>query len=141
MSSTNTLPNPSSTRFAVEMRALAQACLEKFVAENSGIKLAVLTSADGFEVAAFPSRPMTQRIAAMSSSLQALSEAIAREAGLTNSRNLVVESENGTIIVLGLANTTPRMSLAVVGAGDEILGRLMWLSRNCAAELDRALKT
>jgi predicted regulator of Ras-like GTPase activity (Roadblock/LC7/MglB family) len=136
VSSTNPLP-----RFAADLRARAHALLEKFVTENSGIQLAVLTSADGFEVAAHPVRPMTQKIAAMSSSLQALSEAIAREAGLVNSRNLVVESENGTIVVLGLANTTPRLSLAVVGGGDEILGRLLWLARNCAGEIDRALKT
>jgi uncharacterized protein len=136
VSSTNPMP-----RFAAELRARAEACLAKFVGDNAGIKLAVLTSADGFEVAAHPARPMTQKIAAMSSSLQALSEAIAREAGLVNSKNLVVESENGTIVVLALATSPPRLSLAVVGAGDEILGRLLWLTRQCAAELDRAFKS
>jgi uncharacterized protein len=134
MSSTSPVP-----RFAADLRSRAQACLEKFVTENAGIRLAVLTSADGFEVAAHPSRPMTQKIAAMSSSLQALSEAIAREAGLVNSRNLVIESENGTIVVFGLATTVPRMSLAVVGAGDEILGRLLWLARQCGNELDSSI--
>ena len=112
MSSTDSGP-----RFGEELRSRAQSCLERFVTENAGIALAVLTTADGVELAAHPSRPVTQRIAAMSSSLQALSDAIAREAGLVNSRNLVVESENGTIVVLGLATAVPRMSLAVAVFG------------------------
>jgi uncharacterized protein len=127
--------------FDAQLRSTAQACLAEFVNANPGIKLAVLTSSDGFEIAAHPMQPVTQRIAAMSSSLQALSEAIAREAGLSEARNLVVESPNGTIVVLGLANTWPRMSLAVVGAGDEILGRLLWLARNCGQSLEQRLKT
>ena len=109
--------------------------LEAFVAANTSVAFAVLTTSDGFEVASYPSRPVTQKIAAMSSSLQALSEAITREAGLVNASNLVIEAETGTIVVLGLPGTTPRMSLAVVSNNSETLGRVLWAARNCGATL------
>ena len=128
----------TSPRFSPQLRDGALALLQSLVNENSGIKLAVVTSADGFEIAAHPVQPVSQRIAAMSSSLQALSEAIAKEAGLKDSRSLVVETENGTIVILGIA-VVPRLSLAVVASGEEILGRLLWLARNCCAELERTL--
>lgn len=128
----------TNPRFAPQIHEAALAQLQALVTQNPGIKLAVVTSADGFEIAAHPAQPVTQRIAAMSSSLQALSEAIAKEAGLNDSRNLVVESANGTIVILGIA-VVPRLSLAVVASGDEILGRLLWLARNCCSELERTL--
>jgi predicted regulator of Ras-like GTPase activity (Roadblock/LC7/MglB family) len=130
----------TNPRFAPELCDAALTHLQNLVNANSGIKLAVVTSGDGFEIAAHPARPVTQKIAAMSSSLQALSEAIAKEAGLADSRSVVIESASGTIVVLGLA-VVPRMSLAVVASGDEILGRLLWLARNCCAELERSLRT
>jgi uncharacterized protein len=131
---------PTNQRFAPHVLESAQRQLAAFVAANSDITLAVVTSGDGFEVAAHPRLPMAQRIAAMSSSLQALSEAIAREAGLSRSRNLIVETDNGTILVLGIPNITPRLSLAVVATGSEILGRLLWATRTCCAALERSLQ-
>jgi predicted regulator of Ras-like GTPase activity (Roadblock/LC7/MglB family) len=134
MPSTSTLA--VSTRGPADFAASAVRHLEEFVSANAGVDYAVLTTSDGFEVAAHPKRPLTQKLAAMSSSLQALSEAITRESGLTNSRNLVIEAETGTIIVLGLANTQPRMSLALVCNNSETLGRLLWAARNCCAKLE-----
>lgn len=127
---------PTEARAREEFSAVAARHLEAFVAANGSVAYTVLTTSDGFEVAAHPKRPLTQKIAAMSSSLQALSEAITREAGLANSRNLVIEAETGTIVVLGLANSSPRMSLAIISNNSETLGRLLWAARNCCATLE-----
>lgn len=115
--------------------------LEAFVQANAGVQLTVLTSSDGFEVAAHPADSTSAaRIAAMSSSIQALSEALAREAGLSGNRSLIVETDTGTVLVLGLTGTTPRMSLAVVGTGSELLGKLLWASRNLCKTLETSLR-
>ena len=115
--------------------------LEELVGANPQISLAVLTTGDGFEVAAHGREAsQTQRVAAMSSSLQALSEAIVREAGLSDSRNLIIESTTGVIVVMGIANVEPRLSLAVVASGENILGHLLWTARNCCMTLARELK-
>lgn len=131
---------PTNQRFAPPVVESAQRQLVEFVAANPDVKLAVVTSGDGFEVAAHPHLPMAQRIAAMSSSLQALSEAIAREAGLGRSRNLILETDNGTIVVLGIPNISPRLSLAVVASGSEILGRLLWATRTCCTALESSFQ-
>lgn len=118
-----------------DFATLAAQHLERFVTANAGVSYGVLTTSDGFEIAAYPQEPLTQKLAAMSSSLQALSEAITREADLGSAHNLVIVAEAGTIIVLGLPDTAPRMALAVVSTNSETLGRLLWAVRNCCATL------
>ena len=131
---------PTSQRFDAATTEAVRVQLESFVAANPRTVLAVLTSGDGFEVAAHPSNlPAVRRLAAMSSSLQALSEAMVQEAGLVRIRNLIIESDGGTVIVLGVGKVTPRLSLTVVASGDEVLGRLLWASRECCAALERRL--
>jgi predicted regulator of Ras-like GTPase activity (Roadblock/LC7/MglB family) len=131
---------PASQRFAPHILDAVRRQLVELVATNTQITLAVVTSADGFEVAAHPDLPMAQRIAAMSSSLQALSEAMAREASFSRSRNLIIEADSGTIVVLGIPDISPRLSLAVIASGSEILGRLLWVTRSCSAALARSLR-
>lgn len=135
MPSTSAQQAPTFLRAQEDFAIIAVRQLESFVAENSSVAYAVLTTADGFEVAAYPPKPVTQKLAAMSSSLQALSEAISREAGLINSRNLVIEAETGTIVVMGVAGLNPRMSLAIVSNNSETLGRLLWAARNFCTSL------
>jgi predicted regulator of Ras-like GTPase activity (Roadblock/LC7/MglB family) len=132
--------HPHEPRFGAEVTRRAEEQLQALGAGNSGISLAVLTSEDGFEIAAYRGREVSSRIAAMSSSLQALSEAITREAGLARSNGLIIEAENGTIVVMGVAATTPRVSLAVVAAASETLGTLLWSARNCCKSLEQALR-
>jgi predicted regulator of Ras-like GTPase activity (Roadblock/LC7/MglB family) len=134
MQSTNKITAESARSAAVQQQ------LALFVDANPDVTLALVTSSDGFEVGAHPPLPIAKRIAAMSSSLQALSEAIAREAGRGSSRNLIIETDNGTILVQGIPDTTPRMSLAVIASGSEILGRLLWATRNCCVALATDLK-
>ena len=126
-------------RFSPEMMVVGARHLRAFATANPAVTLAVLTSGDGFEVASHPpSQAMTARIAAMSSSMQALSEALTREAGLTDNRNLIIETATGTVMILGLA-TTPRLSLAIVAKSGELLGKLLWASRNLCTTLESNL--
>jgi predicted regulator of Ras-like GTPase activity (Roadblock/LC7/MglB family) len=132
--------HPPDSKPGSEMAAAALHHLEALGASTKGVTLAVLTTEDGFEIAAWRGNEIAGRIAAMSSSLQALSEAITREAGLAGSRGLIIEAETGTILVLGIASTSPRISLAVVATEGETLGQLLWAARNCCKSLEQALK-
>ena len=131
---------PISYRFQAEVAEDVRQQLESFVSSTPGTVLALLTSGDGFEIAAHPrDLPVRQRLAAMSSSLQALSEAMVRETGLVRIRNLIIECEGGTVIVLGVGNEAPRLAFTVVAAADQTLGHLLWASRECCASLERRL--
>jgi predicted regulator of Ras-like GTPase activity (Roadblock/LC7/MglB family) len=130
----------TSQRFDAGLTETLRQQLDSFVSGTPGTTLAVLTSGDGFEITAHPrGLPTARRLAAMSSSLQALAEAMVQEAGLVRIRNLIIESDGGTVIVLGIGAVTPRLSLTVVAAGDETLGRLLWASRECCAALEQRL--
>lgn len=120
----------------------AQRHLEDLVAANDSIQLAVLTSGDGMEIAAHPKRQvgLTQRIAAMSSSLQALAAALAKESGLANSRSVIIESEGGAILVLGVASPGLSASLSVIASTGASLGHLLWAARSCCAALEKSLR-
>ena len=131
----------SKQRFDPALVRAATLHLEAFANENAGVLLTVLTSTDGFEVAAHPADSATAaRIAAMSSSIQALSEALAREAGLSGYRSLIVETDTGTVLVIGLAESSPRMSLAVVATGSELLGKLLCASKDLCKALESSLR-
>jgi len=131
------LPN---SRFDADVVRLGAHHLEAFASANADVLLAVLTSGDGFEVASYPpNQAMTPKIAAMSSSMQALSEALTREAGLTKNKNLIIETESGTVLIVGLAGTQ-RLSLAIVAKNGELLGKLLWASRNLGKKLESSLQ-
>jgi len=127
-------------RFDPDLIRVGAHHLEAFASANADVLLAVLTSGDGFEVASYPPNlAMTAKIAAMSSSMQALSEALTREAGLAKNRSLIIETDSGTVLILGLA-TTPRLSLAIVARSGELLGKLLWGSRNLGKKLETSLR-
>ena len=129
----------TNQRFDPEVMRLGARHLQAFAAANPDVTLAVLTSGDGFEVASHPpGQQMTARIAAMSSSMQALSEALTREAGLADNRSLIIETGGGTVLILGLASK-PRLSLAIVAKSGELLGKLLWASRNLGKLLESSL--
>lgn len=131
----------SRQRFDPAIVQAASVHLESFANANTGVLLSVLTTSDGFEVAAHPADSATAaRIAAMSSSIQALSEALTREAGLSANRSLILETDTGTVLVVGLAETSPKMSLAVVATGGELLGKLLWATRNLCKTLESSLR-
>lgn len=108
--------------------------------DSPGIQLAVLTSADGFEVAAYQAHgaeAAAARVAAMTSSITALADAITRETGLKSAHNLIIESETGTVLMLSLRDAQPPLSLAIVASKQAILGHLLWAARNAGAAISR----
>jgi predicted regulator of Ras-like GTPase activity (Roadblock/LC7/MglB family) len=127
-------------RFNGQMTERANRRLQELGAGQSAVILAVLTSDDGFEIAAYRGGINSGRVAAMSSSLQALSEALVREAGIGAGCSVILEAQGGAIAVVRLAGTALRASLSVVASGDETLGQLLWVARNCCQMLERDLQ-
>jgi predicted regulator of Ras-like GTPase activity (Roadblock/LC7/MglB family) len=114
--------------------------LQQFGEASPGIQLAVLSTADGFEIASFLSPgadAAAAKVAAMTSSITAVGDAITRETGLHGSRNLIIESDNGVVLLLSLREVKPRMALAIVANKQAILGHLLWATRNTGAAIER----
>jgi predicted regulator of Ras-like GTPase activity (Roadblock/LC7/MglB family) len=131
---------PPSLPLAAEKLSILNSLLQNFAAANSEVHLLLLTSEDDFEVAAHPaSDSRTARVAAMSSSIQALSDSLMREMGLARSNNLIVEADAGAIVVVGLHAAKPRMTLSIFTSKQQLLGKLLWAVRSLAASIEAEL--
>jgi predicted regulator of Ras-like GTPase activity (Roadblock/LC7/MglB family) len=121
--------------------AVAQKELENFQENTKGVTSAVLLSTDGFEVASLQvNKESASRLAAMGSSLAAISSAIAKEAGISECSRLIVESDEGVVAVMKVPNLKPPLALAVVANDASLLGQLLWGAKNCCAALEEKLK-
>jgi predicted regulator of Ras-like GTPase activity (Roadblock/LC7/MglB family) len=128
----------ASIRSACEVRLAA------LVTEVSGIVAAQLTTADGFEVATHSGRMepgIASRLAAMGSSLWALSQAVSSSTQIGESRNLIVEGEQGHVVLMAVPETRPALSLLVVTNQSSILGQTLWTARNTALDVSRLVLT
>lgn len=120
--------------------AACNAELSQFVAQSPGIRLAQLTTFDGFEVAVQPEDTAAPaKLAAMSSSLHAVSQALVTQSGLRGSRNVMVECDDGFVLVLPISDTRPALSLLVVAERTAILGHLLWSAKNATVAVSRAM--
>jgi predicted regulator of Ras-like GTPase activity (Roadblock/LC7/MglB family) len=119
---------------------IAQQQLQKLRATTTGITSAVLLSSDGFEVTSLETdKGKASRLAAMGSSLAAISSAIAKEAGISECRRLIVESEEGVVAVMTVPDSSPPLVLAVVANDASRLGQLLWGAKHCCAALSKKL--
>lgn len=131
----------AAPRFAARLTSVSAEQLAKFGRDTPGIALAVLSSGDGFEVASYRAgKDVSARIAAIGSSLQALSEAITREAGLKGARKLIIESDDGCVLAIGIADTKPALSLVVVADKSASLGHLLWSAKICCTSVSRVIQ-
>ena len=127
-------------RFGQKLATVSSEVLAKFGRETPGIAMAVLSSGDGFEVASYRAdRAVSAKMAAMGSSLQALSEAITREAGLKGARKLIIESDDGCVLAVGIADSKPSLSLVIVADKSASLGHLLWSAKICCTSVSRAV--
>lgn len=126
--------------FAQKVIAASSEQLTRFGIETPGITLAVLTTADGFDITCWHAAPATAaRMAAMGSSLQALSEAITREAGLKAGRKLIIETDDGCVLAMSVGDARMVLSLIVVADKSASLGHLLWSTKRCCSDIARVV--
>ena len=93
---------------------------------------------DGFEVVHEPDgRVDPNRFASMASSIQALSEAVAREVHIGTSEYVIIAAAQGHVIQLRVPGHP--IVLGALFDDDETLGKALSVSRRCATALATAL--
>ena len=129
----------ANPRFGRVATGVAQKHLEALGHSTPGIVSAVLLSADGFEVASVQvGKGGAARLAAMGSSLSAIGNAIAKEAGIVDCNRMIIEADSGTVVIMHVPGAKPPMSLAVVANDASVLGQLLWAARSCCTAIGRA---
>ena len=113
---------------------------DAFVQQQDGVQAAVLATVDGFEIASHSRKPSlsAETLAAMSSSLTAISSAVASEVSVKGCDRLLLESESGKIVFQPVRSVVPCTACVAVSS-DVLLGRTLWALDEFARTL-RALR-
>lgn len=112
----------------------------KALLASAEINGALVSTTDGFEVAAVLSDPLSpQKLAAMGSSLLALAEAITSEGGVGQCRDLVIDGNDGRVLLMGIAGGNRRLMLTVLCSARATLGSVLWAARETRVAIGRDL--
>ena len=109
---------------------MVPAVIGAFLATDDGFELTQVVSGKELEPA---------RLAAMCSSMVALSHALVQESDLGESENLIIEAKKGKMLLLTIASQ-PKLSLTVIARPSATLGQVLVHSKVCAEAIRQALE-
>ncbi len=112
-----------------QLLEIVPAVIGAFLATDDGFEITQVVSGKDFEPA---------RLAAMCSSMIALSHALVEESDLGESENLLIEAKKGKILLLTI-DSQPRLSLTVIARPSATLGQVLVHSKICAEGIRDAL--
>jgi len=111
---------PAGLREAAEQAA--RAC----VGDVAGVNAVVIASVDGFDVASsLRVQQDAARIAAMASSISAISGVVSLEAGLGNFRSVTIATDDGFAVVHAAPRADVELVIIVIASGNAILAQVM----------------
>lgn len=105
---------------------LSSEVLHDLVHTTSGVDGVLLASTDGFEVnSIFQKNYDGGKLSAVGSSILALVQALTSEAQLTGCRSVILDAENGKIMISAVPNDKQPMIVIVVTKQQVLLGQIM----------------
>lgn len=122
---------------ATDTRAACQARLDRLVKQSSAISFACLGTVDGrFHAYASPmDAGAPQRLAAITSSLLALSESFAKEGLRSKCSHAAVATEHGTIVTVRIPCASRAYALSVGADSSELLAMTLRNTLDCADDI------
>ena len=99
----------------------------------ASLKVAMLLTDDGFEVARYPEVETDGRFASISSAIQALSDAVTRELAMGSTDSVIIASATGHVVQRRIPGRP--LVLAAVFDSEETLGKALSVSRLSAEKL------
>ena len=121
------------------LRTAAQQQADAFLADISGVTAVVVATADGFDIAAALRRRNDSsdagRIAAMASSISAISAVVAAEAGLGQYKSVTINTDDGSAVVFAVPRRDVELVIHVIANGDAILAQVLHRAASMARQL------
>ncbi len=122
------------------LQAACQDALDALVSQTAGVGSAAVVTGDGFEVASVLHADLSvEKLAAMTSSLLALSEAVASEMGMSRCRYVIVDTESGAVVTLRVPTRGHDLLMCVLCGDGVSLGSVLYAARDSARALARRL--
>lgn len=114
--------------------------IDKLIEELGEIKGVLVSSIDGFEIAArMRGNSSPAKLAAMTSSLLALGEAVSEEGEVGQCSDLVIDATSGRVLLMDIPHPTRKLLLTVLSSSTLTLGRAIWAARNCRQMISEKL--
>lgn len=100
--------------------------MHELVHATSGVDGVLLATTDGFEVTSIFQKDYDGgKLSAVGSSILALVQALTSEAQLTGCRSVILDAENGKIMISAVPNAHQPMIVVVVTKQQVLLGQIM----------------
>lgn len=116
--------------------AVVQKEVENIAKEVNGIKAIVIATIDGFDIISTSLDDTDpKRIAAMASSISAISHVVAQEAGLGYGKNIIINTTNGFIVVQNVKFQDYEIVINIVAKDSAILGQVSYYATRLAGVL------
>lgn len=120
------------------LRLAAKQVTAQLMREVKGVKAVLVSTEDGFEVAAqVENTAQISRLSAMASSLAALGALAGEESHLGACDSLVMEATDGLIAILQIHRPDITLILSVVTGRDAIIGQVLYFSKQMAQTLQK----
>lgn len=111
----------------------AQTAIDFVIQGVKGVKAVVISTEDGFEIAArVESTAQITRLSAMASSLAALGALAGEESHLGTCKNIIVESEAGILLILQIPTEQGILIMSVVAGRDAVVGQVLYFAKQAA---------
>ena len=114
----------------------ANAQAEILISEIGGAIAIVISTSDGFEVAArSQNAAQISRMAAMASSIAAIGSVIGQESRLGAHRSITIDADSGFVIMVEIRHPVTPLTLSVITTRSAILGQALFAANRAASEL------
>lgn len=120
--------------------AICQFQLDALVEKAPQVRGALVSTVDGFDVAANVRKPLSPaRLSAMASSLLALGEAVSSESDTGICKDIVIDASDGRVLIMDVPFAAQKLLLTVLSDSAATLGQILWAARDCRNEIIRQL--
>ena len=127
-------PKPAEA-FGAAFLSTCERALHQLQHDVPDLFSAMVSTSDGFELAVINRTQGNSRLAALSSSLLAVSQAAMRELKLSGTGSVLIENDSGKVLIIE-ARTHPHHTVLCVAAGAPAMtGKLLWASKRCVRAL------
>ena len=107
--------------------------------EVSGVTAVVIATVDGFDVASvIKANAEASRIAAMASSISAISSVVSQEAQLGRNKSVIIDTEAGFAVVYSVHREDAELVINVIANSSAILAQVTYRTAQFARALSAA---
>jgi len=125
-------------KLAPAAQALAAREAQNFLQDVEGVTAVVIATVDGFDVASAMKTGDAARVAAMASSISAISAVVSKEASLGRNKSVTIDTEDGFALVHSVHRDDAELVINVIAKGNAILGQVVYRAAQFAKTLAEA---